>query len=177
MNWFITGFWIFIAIMLLWEFHDYNQVAVQTDAAAPKQEHFFFYDTNTDTPPPEASKAKVDGADVEQTAFTTEKNVPAAGSFTAHVTVKNLGTAKAVGIQVMVRPYRGIMTVSGEMSDTGNQYLDDNDPLSQFGQWVDVPDLAPGESATVDTIFTSRAGISPGNNPKPQILFGTEKAK
>jgi hypothetical protein len=177
MNWFITAFWLFVGGMLLWEFHDYNRTVVQTDAAAPKQEHYFFYDTNVDAKPAGPSQANVNGPDVEQIGYSTENNVPSTGSFTAHVTLKNLGTAKAVDVQVMVRPYRGIMVQSGEMTDTGNKYLDDNDPLSQYGEWVNVPDLAPGDSATVDTIFTSHANVAPGNNPKPQILFGTEKAK
>ena len=95
----------------------------------------------------------------------------------SHITLKNVGSAKAVDIQIRVRPYRGTMTQSGEMSDQGNKYLDENDPLSQYGQFVSVPDLAPGASATIDVVFPDHANVSPGNNPKPEIDFGTEKTQ
>jgi hypothetical protein len=177
MSWFITVFWVFIATMLIWEFFSYNKNFSQVQAARPQDTHFFFYNTNVDAKPAAASKPAVAGPDVEQTAFTTENNVPSPGNFTAHITLKNLGTAKAVDVQIMVRPYRGIMVQSGEMSDQGNKYLDDGDPLAQYGQYVSFPDLAPGESATVDAVFLSHPNVDPGNNPKPEIDFGTDKAQ
>ena len=177
MSWFITVFWLFIATMLIWEFFSYNKNYGQTQAALPQDTHFFFYNTNTDAKPAEASTPKVDGPDVEQTLYSTEDNTPTPGNFTSHITLKNVGSAKAVDIQIRVRPYRGTMTQSGEMSDQGNKYLDENDPLSQYGQFVSVPDLAPGASATIDVVFPDHANVSPGNNPKPEIDFGTEKTQ
>jgi hypothetical protein len=177
MSWLIIVFWIFVATMLIWQFNDYNRSYGQAQAAMPQEDHAFFYNTNTAINPAEASKPKADGPDVEQTAFSTEDNVPSPGNFTAHVTLKNIGTAKAVDIQIMVRPYRGIMMGDFDITMHPNTYLDDNDPLSQYGQFVNVPDLAPGESATVDAIFLDHPHLTPGNNPKPQIIFGTEKAQ
>jgi hypothetical protein len=178
MNWFLTAFWIFIAAMLIWEFYDYNRSFDQAQAAAPKQEHYFFYNTNTETQPSPAQgpKSIVNGPDVEQVAYSTKDGVPASGSFTSYITLKNLGTAKAVDVQIMVRPYRGIVLEDFDITMRPDKILDDNDPLSLFGQYVSAPDLAPGESATVTAVFNSRPSITPGNNPKPQILFGTEKA-
>jgi hypothetical protein len=177
MSWFLTVFWVFIATMLIWEFFSYNKNYSQVQAAQPQDTHFFFYDTNVVAKPAAAGKPTVDGPDVEQVLYSTEESVPSPGNFTAHVTLKNKGTAKAVDVQIMVRPYRGIMLQSGEVISGQSTYLDESDPLSQYGQFVSFPDLAPGQSASVDVVFPDHPNVTPGNNPKPEIDFGTAKAQ
>jgi hypothetical protein len=93
------------------------------------------------------------------------------------VTLRNKGNAKAVGIQVSVRPYRGISKGDEDVGHTDLSLLSDSDPISQLGQWVTFPDLAPGESSTRNVVFVSRNDVSPGTNPNPEIQFQTEKTK
>jgi len=171
----IIAFWIFIGCMLLWQFYEYDQGLTQAEEAHPTQEHFFFYQTNLApvAPPPQ----RHDGAYVEQTSFTTRDNTPATGSFTCQVTLKNDGNAKAVGVQVMVRPYRGIRTGDEDMGHTPLGVLSDNDPLAQLGQWVTFPDLAPGESSTQSVVFLSHPDVQPGANPNPDLVFQTDKSQ
>jgi hypothetical protein len=171
----IIAFWIFIVIMLLWQFYTYDQGLKQASIDHPQQEHFYFVHTNA--APGASSQAHIEGPDIEQTAFVVENNVPGSGSFTCHVTLKNIGNAKAVGVQVNVRPYRGISLGDEDVGHATTATLSDDDPISQFGQWLTFPDLAPGESSTQSVTFTGRNDAKPGRNPKPDILFQTEKAK
>jgi hypothetical protein len=186
----IIAFWIFIVIMLLWQFYSYNQGLKQKAIDHPQQEHFYFFQTNA-VAPSAAAQPETNGPDVEQTAYSVEENTPTSVSFTVHVTLKNLGNAKAVGVQVRVRPYRGMRLGDEDVGNSTLRILDENDPLSQFGQWVSFPDLAPGESSTQSVIFLNQGtatpvvpGISatgvPGQAPeklKPEIIFSTEKAQ
>jgi len=171
----IIAFWVFIVGMLLWQFYSYNKGLDQEAIDHPQQEHFWF--TNSVAAPAAPTQAHSDGADVQQTGFSVEDNAPGAGSFTCHVTLKNKGNAKAVAVQVSVRPYRGITRGDEDVGHTDMSILSDSDPISQFGQWVAFPDLAPGESSTQDVIFISRTDVRPGANPNPEIQFQTEKAK
>jgi len=173
----IIAFWIFIGCALLWQFYTYNQGLKEAAITHPQQEHFYFFNTNTAASPAAPIRPKREGADVQQIRFLVEDNAPATGSFTCHVTLKNVGNAKAVGIQVSVRPYRGIIRGDEDMGHTDMSTLSDTDPISQFGQWVTFPDLAPGQSSTQSVIFISRSDARPGTNPNPDILFQTEKAK
>ena len=170
----IIAFWILIIVMLLWQFYDYNRSMTQDAIDHPKQGHFFFY------PPSDkvATSAPVhaDGADVQQTNFTVENDAPSTGSFTCHVTVKNMGKTKAVGIQVKVRPYRGVSNYDQDVGHQKSTVLTDNDPLSQLGEYVSFPDLAPGESSTQTISFISRDDFKPGSNPNPEIIFQTAKS-
>jgi len=172
----IIAFWIFIVIMLLWQFYTYDQGLTQASIDHPQQQHFWF--TNSASAAPVApTPEQHTGADVEQTGFMVENNKPGAGSFTCQVTLKNVGNAKAVGVQVNVRPYRGTSTYDEDVGHQKVIVLDDNNPISQFGQWVTFPDLAPGDSSTQSVVFISRTDARPGANPHPEILFQTEKAK
>jgi len=171
----IIAFWVFIIGMLLWQFYDYDQGFKQAAIEHPQQEHFWF--TNSVAAPAASTQAHRDGADVQQTGFSVEDNAPSTGSFTCHVTLKNSGNAKAVGIQISVRPYRGITRGDEDVGHTDMSTLSDDNPISQFGQWVAFPDLAPGESSTQNVVFTSRTDVRPGANPNPEIQFQTETAK
>lgn len=163
--------------MLLWQFYNYNQALNQEAAAHPQQERFYFYNTNTGPTTPAVTRPAIDGADVHQLAYSVEPNKPGPGNFTSTVILKNVGNAKATGIQVMVRPYRGIKIGDEDNGPATAHMLDENDPTSLYGQWLTFPDLAPGESATQTIVFASQPNITPGTNPNPQILFQSEKAK
>ena len=173
----IVAFWIFIVIMLLWQFYTYDQGLKEASIDHPQQEHFYFFHTNAASATP--TQAHIDGPDVEQTIYTVEENAPSPGSFTCHVTLKNIGNAKAVGIQVAVHPYRGTRTDDEDVGPNTQQttILNDNDFRAQMVDWVTFPDLAPGESSTQSVVFLSRDDVKPGPNPKPEILFQAEKAK
>jgi hypothetical protein len=172
----IIAFWVFIICMLLWQFYDYDRGVKEAAIVHPQEEHFWFTNTVA-TAPTAPAQAHAAGADVEQTGFSVEDNAPSTGSFTCHVTLKNKGNAKAVGIQVSVRPYRGITRGDEDAGHSAMSTLSDNDPISQFGQWISFPDLAPGESSTQNVVFVSRNDVRPGTNSNPEIQFQTEKAK
>ncbi len=53
--------------------------------------------------------------------------------------------------------------------------LSDADPAAQVNQWVPFPDLEVGQSITQDVVFPNDAFYSPGNNPRPKILFESAK--
>ena len=168
----IIAFWVVIIFLLLWQFHTYNTGMTKQETEHPAQQHFYFYHTNA--APVAPSIVHRDGADVEQTGFDVQMNTPYAGSFTCQVTLKNLGTAKATGVQVNVRPFRGVALGDVDNGHTLPGSLNDNDPVSQIGQWVTFPDLGPGEAATETAVFLRRQDHSPGTNPQPEILFDTE---
>ncbi len=172
----IIAFWVFIGGMLLWQFHNYNQ-GIEEDAAK-QQDHFYFYNTNTANTP-QAPPKVVDGPDVQQVAYHVDMNQPGPGSFTCHVTLKNLGTVKAVDLQVLVRPYYG--SSRGDPDNPNIKVpsgpIPDSDPLAQLGQSVSFPDLAPGESNTQSVTFIRQGSINPGVNANPQISFLADKPK
>jgi hypothetical protein len=171
----IFAFWIFVAIMLLWQFYTYNQGLTEDARAHPRQEHFWFTNSVA-SPAAPVSSAHRDGADIQQTNFVVQNNTPGPGNFTCLVTLKNVGNAKGVDIQISVRPYRG---VSNEDPDVGHQaiiVLSDDDQISQYNAWVTFPNLAPGESSMQSVVFLSRNDFKPGTNPNPQIMFETENA-
>jgi hypothetical protein len=170
-RWLIVAFWIFIPCMLIWQAYTSEVNSERELAAHPKQEHFFFDAPDTKpTVDPNAFAAKV-----LQVGFSITNN-PMQSNFIAHVTLKNMGNAKATGIQVWVRPYRGVSVGGSRNGDgAGARQLPDDDPISLMGQWVSFPDLAPDESYTYDVTFISRDDVKPGANPKPQIVFESEK--
>jgi len=170
----IIAFWIFIGVMLIWQFYTYNQGLTQAAIDHPQQEHFYFFQTNS--APIAPSLAHSNGADVQQVHYSVEEDTPSAGNMTCHVTLKNEGNAKAVGVQIFVRPFRGASNYDEDVGRSDTKPLSDDDPVSQFGQWLTFSDLAPGESSTQSVVFLSRHFVIQGKNPKPQILFQTEKA-
>ncbi len=186
----IIAFWIFIVIMLGWQFYSYDAGLTQAakDNSTQGNNVFLHY-----TGPPAAtpSAAQPEGPDVRQIKYTVENNVPENGSFTVHVTLKNVGTAKAVGVQIHVRPYRGMRLGDEDVGNSTLSILPDDDPLSQYGSWVSFPDLAPGEASTQSVVFLSHDGATPvvlgvsdtGVPGKalekltPEIIFSKEKAQ
>ncbi len=170
----IYAFWAFIIIMLLWQAYNYNQ-SISDRATAQKEQHYFYFDTNVVNPAgpnPPPAPVRHTGAYVVQSLYTVEQNQPSRGNFTCHVTLKNEGEAKAVNVQVQVRPYRGSRT---DDEDLGVKYaiLNDNAPLAQIGQWVSFPDLDPGQSSTQSTVFFAQQGAQMGPNKDPQINYDT----
>ena len=176
-TWMIVLFWSFIGIMLIWQFCAYDTKTTQQAIDHPRNGHFFF-----DNPPPDANAPTagpiIHAADVHQTGFEIKKDTPGVGSFTAIVTVKNRGDMKGVGVQVFVRPFRyGMASSTGMHEDPDARPLSDEDPRSQFGQWINFPDLAPNESSTQSVVFTDQPYVEPGKNANPQITFESEKPK
>ncbi|HEX4138847.1 MAG TPA: hypothetical protein VHY09_00750 [Candidatus Methylacidiphilales bacterium] len=171
----IWAFWIFIAVMLLWQFYTFN-AKISAPPEHPKPDHYFFYQ-GTKAAEAAAAAAVHESAYVEQTGFTVENNTPNSSAFTCHVTLKNTGKTKAINVEVCVRPFRGAMDHdpdSGGNQDT--KPVADNSPLGQMNQWVAFPDLGPGESSTQSVVFM-KVGNPPffGDNPKPEISFQPEK--
>jgi hypothetical protein len=78
----------------------------------------------------------------------------------------------------MIRPYRGIKTGDEDNGHgTPNKIVNDADALSQYGEWVSVPALGPGEeSPSLSVTFFKKAGIPLGTNPNPDITFASETA-
>ena len=174
MSWtrrFIWAFWIFVAVMLLWQFYTYN-AKISAPPAHPTQDHFFFYQ-----PAPGAAAAPVehDGPFVEQSSFTVEDHTPSDSSFTCHVTLKNSGKAKAIDVSVCVRPFRGAIMVTDD-NGNGNRPISDDSPRAQINQWVSFPDLDPGQSVTESVMFMKDSGATAfGENPRPEIVYQPEK--
>ena len=184
----IIAFWVFIIAMLIWQFYDYNKGLDQAAIEHPQQTHFYFIHTNG--PPVAPTPVQINGPDVEQVGYTIENSAPVQGNFTVHVTLKNLGTVKAVGVEIHVRPYRGMRLGDEDGGNSNLRILSDDDPLSQYGDWLSFPDLAPGESSTQSVSFLDHEGASPvvpGSSDmgvpgqpmekiKPEIVFSAEKA-
>jgi hypothetical protein len=169
----IYAFWIFVVMMLFWQFYTYDRHAQQVSIEHPQQEqHFFFLHTNAPTGGPVVHN----DAYVRQISFAARANTPSQGMLTCSVVLRNDGKAKATNVQVMVRPYRGIRLGDDDAGHAKPGYLNDSDPISQLGQWVTFPDLAPGESSTQTAVFVSQQGLTPGDNPGPNIEYQTAKA-
>jgi hypothetical protein len=171
----IIAFWVFIGVMLIWQLYSYNQGMEKTATDHPVQTTFIFLHTNA--APVAPSMAHSDNADIQQVNYIVQSNTPSEGSFTCLVTLKNVGGATGTGIQISVRPYRGVSNYDEDVGHQNTLVLSDDDPVSQFNAWLSFPDLAPGQSYTRPVIFTSRPDIKPGENPKPQIIFETDKTK
>jgi len=166
-------FWVFIVGMLLWQFSSYNSGLDRKLAATPKRPDHFYYNAQTLAP---AVPPKPDAADVKQVSFTTTSESPTAGSFTCHVTLKNVGNLKAINVQIQVAPYLG--AILGELDGDGRssaRSLTSNDSVTQITQWVAFPDMAPGETVTKDATFFNQTGYRPGTNYPPVITFESEK--
>jgi hypothetical protein len=183
----IIAFWIFIGCMLLWQFYDYDKGLDRQALEHPTKTHFVYLPPTDKSAAPVAAHAE--GADVQQVGYTVDENDPGNGSFTVHVTLKNVGNAKATGVQIHIRPYRGLRLGDEDAGVAKLRIIDDDDPLAQYGDWLSFPDLAPGESSTQKDVFLSKGphpvvpGISdmgvPGQPAKklvPEIIFKSEKA-
>ena len=172
----IVAFWVVILSLAAWEAYSYNSNLNQQGLEHPKPQQYFFYPPSDKPDANAQNQIHLAGADVQQTNYRVETDVPSSGMFTCHVTLKNVGNAKATGVQIMVRPYRG----SSSANEDGGRFrpmgvLSEDDPLSKFGKYVSFPDLAPGEAATADVTFLRQSALPPGQNPNPSILFQSEK--
>jgi len=170
MSWtrrFLWVFWIFVFSMMLWQCYQYNE-KISAPPAQPQPEHFFFYQhTAAAAVPVEHS-----GPFVEQTAFDVQDNTPNDTSFTCRVTLKNTGHAKAINVGVSVRPFKGAL--AHDVDDGGrndNRTLPDTSPLAQISQWVNFPDLDPGQAVTESVVFTKMSSSLYGQNPTPEIAY------
>jgi hypothetical protein len=170
-RWLIVLFWVFVFVMLIKSFIDYNRRA-ETEAELHPQPTQGFFTTLPPPPPPPVPSA---AADVRQTSFEVQTDTPSPGNFTCLVTVKNFGLSRAENIQVRVRPYRGTRRAPIQQNYVPSTPLSEDDPLSQLSSWLAFPDLAPGESSTQSVVFTSMPPLEPGLNPNPEIHFDSAK--
>jgi hypothetical protein len=175
-RWLILLFWVVVIGGLIKGGYDFDSNLQSKAAAHPTQDETFFTPLPGQAPALPAAAA-ADEANVQQVAFTVQDDTPGAGSFTCEVTLKNQGNEKARNIQVHVRPFKGVRVGSDDVGHNPLMVLSDTDPLSQLGDWLAFPDLAPGESSTKSIVFTSHAGLEPGLNPKPEIEFTSAKAQ
>jgi len=185
----IFAFWVFIVIMLLWQFYTYNESLKRQAIDHPRQTQFFFIHTNAALVV--AAPVQQTGPDVQQVGYSIEGSTPSDGNFTIHATLKNVGKTKAVAVQLHVRPYRGMRLGDEDVGNSPLRILPEDDPLSQYGTWVSFPDLAPGESNTQSVIFLDHQGATPVVPGKsdlgvpgqpmekltPEIIFDTAKSK
>jgi hypothetical protein len=173
----VICFWVFVAAMLLWQFYTYNESMRQAALEHPQQTSFWY--TNA-VVHPNAPVAQVhhDGAEVVQSAYSAALDTPTQGNVTCKVTLKNVGNATATGIQINVRPYRGGSTFDEDVGQSKVIVLTDDDPRSRYGEWLDFPDLKPGESSTQTASFMMQGSFKPGKNLNPDIVFkSVDKAK
>jgi hypothetical protein len=179
MNWWrilIVAFWTFVGVMLAWQAYDYNNHVVIESETHPEKHYFYNPNPGSVVPP------KAPSPDVHQVAYHVIPGSPEPGSFTVQFTVKNMGDIAATAIQVKVRPYRGILNSD---PDSGGSHLtngnigpiSDDDPVSQFGQWVAVPDLAPGQLSSNSVVFADEPGKTPNDNSRLEIVFDPVKSK
>jgi hypothetical protein len=185
----IIAFWVFVGIMLIYSFYNYNNSVTEISLDHPKQTQFIFLPKNAVAVAP--APAVHEGAFVEQTKYTVKSDEPEPGSFTVYVTLKNEGNARATNVEIHVRPYRGMRVGNEDVGHSELKILDDDDPLAQYGSWISFPSLAPGESSTQSTVFLNHEhatpvvfGVSdtgvPGQGQEtltPEINYETEKAK
>ncbi|MCE0497597.1 MAG: hypothetical protein LV481_06600 [Methylacidiphilales bacterium] len=179
MNWrriLIVAFWTFVVVMLAWQAYNYNAQVVTHPKPAPEQHYFY----NPGLIPSSGPKVP----DVRQTSYRVIPDSPQPGSFTVQFTIKNVGTATATNIQVKIRPYRGFIPGDPDNPPPGGTAsgppipavpLSDNDPTSQYGQWVSMPDLAPGQSNSESAVFPNQPNMSPIDSPKLEINFSPAK--
>jgi hypothetical protein len=168
----IWAFWIFIAVMLLWQFYNFNN-KISAPSEHPSDGHFFFYQHTAGTP--SAVPIEHDGPFVEQTRFRTDDGGPQSTTFTCYVTLKNTGKAKAVNVEVCVRPYRGTMEGDEDVGPNSDTPMSDDNPRAQINQWVTFPDLAPGEESTQSATFMKSGAPNYGTNPRAEIVYQPEK--
>jgi hypothetical protein len=174
----LTAFWVLIVVLLGWQFYQYNQELSRPAAdGSDSRKHYFFLQTNGGANPA-APAAPAEAAIIKQRTFDVQKDEPNPSMFTCVVTVKNVGNAKATGIQVEVRPYKDASTGDEDVGGLGSiAPMAPTDPRQQISQWVTFPDLAPGESATEKAVFVAQQNCNPGKNPDPQITFQSEKPR
>jgi hypothetical protein len=104
------------------------------------------------------------GKGLRQTGYILEfhKSGPEKGKYEAHITVSNDSSQPLKDIQIRVRPYRGSDDPHGNTEM--DQAVSEFSPISQFGAWVDVPDLDPGKSAQVSWFFAPKPPYAPDVN-------------
>lgn len=156
----------------MWQAYTYE---INTEKIQDAKPQHFFFDPSRDNKSTTVDP-NLHAADVRQTGYTIT-NDSIAKNFTSHIVLTNKGNAKAVGVQVFIRPFHGAVVDVSRNGDGGlPRKLSDYDPLAQQGQSIGAPDLAPGESCTVSATFMSQPNIILSSNPSPQITFETEKA-
>lgn len=169
MRWLIVAFWAFVIIMCGKSFYDYNS-SLDKQATAQVEQHAFAPPLPGAQPPAAPSQ----NADVRQVSYIPTET-PMSSQFTAMLTIKNFGGKTATNIQVRVQPY--ITSVDSSKQVGPDEILNPSttDQMANVFQWVEFPDLAPGQTATQTLTFPLRPDAEPRTRFEPKITFDTVK--
>jgi hypothetical protein len=169
MRWLIAAFWVFVIVMCAKSFYDYNS-RLEHEETAQEEKHYFAPGmVPTPAPPPAAA-----APDVRMTGWYPHED-PQAAQFTAKLVVKNFGQKKATNIQVRIQPY---VTSADSSSQVGpDEVLNPTtvDTMATYYQWIEFPDLGPGESYTNELTFPARPDAQPREHFDAKINFDTPK--
>jgi len=167
-RWLIAAFWVFVIVMCAKSFYDYNN-RLEHQETAQAEQHFFPPGMNPTPAPPPAAQP-----DVRMVTWIPRED-PQAAQFTAVLVVKNFGQKKATNIQVRVQPY---ITSADSSPQTGPDEIlnpSTSDTMATYYQWVEFPDLGPGESFTNNLTFPIRPDAEPRGHFDAVIHFDTAK--
>ena len=164
-RWLIVAFWAVVILIAA----KYAFVAILTPPPPPVAEQHWF-------PPPLPGSAPTASPDADvRLIHYVPKVQPDATSFTADVTVKNFGQKKATGIEVRVQPYVGTADDKKAPGPDEMPNQPGGDPMANVFQWVEFPDVGPGETATQTITLPMRSDAVPAEEFKPQVVFQTVK--
>jgi len=100
---------------------------------------------------------------------------PGALEFSVDVTLQNVGSKKATGVQVMVHPYVGNQdTNKSQLGPDEIPGQQGGDPMRNVVQNLDYPDIAPGASATQTFTLPVRSDADPAQrDDNARVVFVT----
>ena len=100
---------------------------------------------------------------------------PGALEFSVDVTLQNVGSKNATGVQVMVHPYVGNQdTNKSQMGPDEIPGQQGGDPMRNVVQNLDYPDIDPGQTATQSFTLPVRSDADPAeHDANLQVIFVT----
>jgi hypothetical protein len=166
-RWLIVAFWA--VLFLVTAVYVFQGITVTTPPPPPEK-HWF-------PPPLPGSTAPTSAPDADVRLIHYVPHIaPGATTFTADVIIKNFGQKKATAIQVRVQPYVGNRdTNPAQPGPDEIPAMPGGDPMANVVQWVDFPDLGPGETATQSITLTMRSDADPAQSFVPKVVFQTVK--
>jgi hypothetical protein len=167
-RWAIAAFWIFMAVLgVYYAVHD---VMLPAPPPPPPPQQGLL----PALPGPAAPAAAAPNAEVKLTHYATHIT-PGALEFSVDVTLQNVGSKKATGVQVMVHPYVGNQdTNKSQMGPDEIPGQQGGDPLHNVVQNLDYPDIDPGQTATQSFTLPVRSDADPAQrDDSAQVIFQT----
>jgi hypothetical protein len=165
-RWLIVAFWV--AMLLVGVVYVSQAVMAPPPPPVPEK-HWFPPPLPGSVPPAAPANAEV------HLVHYIMKRVPDTSTFTADVTVQNVGLKKATSVQVKIQPYVGTMDTN--KAQPGPDEIPDQpggDPMANVVQWVTFPDLAPDETSTQTLSFSMRSDADPAQSqPHAEVEFQT----